>query len=107
MDECEKLSARADALEAAFRRRALRARDEGDIATMVKMRDAARDANEKKAERGALAATLAADLQAAQADPLGSARIDALMTRLEDTATKSREIAALYEAFVEWGAEPS
>lgn len=106
MDECEKLSARADALEAAFRRRAVRARDEGDIATMVRMRDAARVANEKKAERGVLANTLAADLQAAQAEPAG-AGLDAVMSRLEETANKSREIAALYEGFVEWDVEPS
>ena len=45
MDECERLRARADTLEAAFRRRAERARDERDIATMVRMRDAARVAN--------------------------------------------------------------
>ncbi|HEY6459463.1 MAG TPA: hypothetical protein VIY73_04905 [Polyangiaceae bacterium] len=106
MDECEKLGARADALEAAFRRRALRARDEGDIATMVRMRDAAREANEKKAERGALAQNLAADLLSAQAQPAGP-ELDALMTRLEETAGKSREIAALYEGFVQWEAEPS
>lgn len=106
MDECEKLSARVDALEAAFRRRAERARDERDIATMVRMRDAAHLANEKKAQRSALAATLSADLQKAQAEPTG-AGLDAVMARLEETASKSRELAELYEGFVSWDAEPS
>ncbi|MGH7295750.1 MAG: hypothetical protein ACRELB_12480 [Polyangiaceae bacterium] len=106
MDECEKLSARVDSLEAAFRRRAERARDERDIATMVKLRDAAKVANDMKAERGALAANLAADLDQAKAHPT-PAGLDAVMARLEQTATKSRELAKLYESFVAWEAEPS
>jgi hypothetical protein len=106
MDECEKLSARVDALEGAFRRRAERARDDRDIATMVRMRDVARVANEKRAERSALAASLSADLERAQAEPT-KARLDALMARLEETASKSREVADLYEGFVSWEAEPS
>jgi DNA-binding helix-hairpin-helix protein with protein kinase domain len=106
MDECEKLSARILALEAKFRRRAERARDERDIATMVRMRDAARVANEKKAEVAAVAGDLAADLARAQAEPT-EASLDALMTRLDATVTMSLEIASTYEAFVEWEAEPS
>jgi hypothetical protein len=106
MDECEKLSARLLALEGRFRRRAERARDERDIATMVRMRDAARLANDRKAEIAALAGDLAADLARAQAQPTESS-MDALMMRLEATAAKSNELAALYEPFVEWEAEPS
>ena len=67
MDECEKLSATLHALEGAFRRRAERARDERDIATMVRMRDAARASNERKTELAALAGDLATDLAYAQA----------------------------------------
>ena len=93
--------------KAAFRRRAERARDERDIATMVRMRDAAHLANERKTERSALAATLAADLAKAQAEPTGAGLLDAVMARLEETASKSRELAELYEAFVSWDAEPS
>jgi hypothetical protein len=33
--------------------------------------------------------------------------MDGLMSRLELTASKSRELAALYDPFVEWEAEPS
>jgi hypothetical protein len=106
MDECEKLSARLLELEAKFRRRAERARDERDIATMVRMRDAARVANEGKAEIAAMADDLAADLARAQAEPTEAA-MDALMARLDATAAKSLEIAATYDAFVEWEAEPS
>jgi hypothetical protein len=106
MDECEQLSARLLALEGKFRRRAERARDERDIATMVRMRDAARLANEKKAEIAAVAVDLAADLARAQAEPT-EASLDALMARLDATVTMSLEIVATYEAFVEWEAEPS
>jgi hypothetical protein len=106
MDECEKQSARLLALEEKFRRRAERARDERDIATMVRMRDAARVANEGKAELAAMAGDLAADLARAQAEPHG-APVEALLARLDATMTKSLQIAATYGAFVEWDAEPS
>jgi hypothetical protein len=106
LDECERLNARADSLEAAFRRRAERARDEGDISMLVKLRDAAREANALKADRGAVAASLAAELDRARAEPSG-AGLEALMARLEETASRSRELAALYESFVAWEAEPS
>jgi hypothetical protein len=106
MDECERLRARADSLEAGFRRRAERARDEGDIATMVRMRDAARVANMTKAALAELAGELSADLERAQAGPAG-APLDSLMARLEATAEKSRELAAVYEPFVDWAGEPS
>ena len=106
MDECEKLSARLLALEEKFRRRAERARDERDIATMVRMRDAARVANEKKAEIAAMAVDLATDLARAQAEP-SEAAMNALMARLDATMTASLQVAATYDAFVEWEAEPS
>jgi hypothetical protein len=106
MDECEKLTARLRALEGKFRRRAERARDERDIAMMVRMRDAAGAANDKKAEIAALAGDLSAALATAQTEPT-EASIDALMTRLEATAKKSHELAAVYAPFVEWEAEPS
>jgi hypothetical protein len=106
MDECEKLSATLKALEGAFRRRAERARDERDIATMVRMRDAARAANERKTELAALAGELATDLARAQAEA-SPASMDELLARLDLTATKSKELAALYDPFVEWEAEPS
>jgi hypothetical protein len=106
MDECEKLSAKLQVLEGAFRRRAERARDDRDIATMVRMRDAARAANERKTELAALAGDLATDLARAQAEAT-EASMDGLMSRLELTASKSRELAALYDPFVEWEAEPS
>jgi len=102
MDECEKLSARLLVLEGKFRRRAERARDERDIATMVRMRDAARVANEKKAE----VAAVAGDLARALAEPTDAA-LEALMARLDATVTMSLAIVATYEAFVEWEAEPS
>jgi hypothetical protein len=73
---------------------------------MVKMRDAARAANVLKTDRGAVAATLATDLDRARSEPTG-AGLEALMARLEETASKSRELAALYESFVAWEAEPS
>jgi hypothetical protein len=106
MDECERLRARVDAVETAFRRRAERARDERDIATMVRMRDAAHQANVVKAEIAALAAELSADLARAQAEQ-SAAVLEALMARLEATAEKSRELARVYEPFVDWGVEPS
>jgi hypothetical protein len=106
MDECERLSAALRSLEGKFRRRAERARDEGDLATMVRMRDAARAANQRKAEIAAMADDLALDLARAQAEP-SQATMDALMTRLDATATKSQEILAVYKPFVEWDAEPS
>jgi hypothetical protein len=106
MDECEKLSAHLQTLEAAFRRRAERARDERDITTMVRMRDAVRLANDRKSELAALAGGLATDLTRAQTQPT-EASFDALMARLEVTASKWRELEALYEPFVEWEAEPS
>ncbi|HEY3820745.1 MAG TPA: hypothetical protein VGL81_26445 [Polyangiaceae bacterium] len=106
MDECEKLRARLLALEERFRRRAERARDERDIATMVRMRDAARVANEKKAQIAAMAGDLAADLARAQAEPT-EASMTTLMTRLDATLASSLAIAALYEPFMEWEAEPS
>ena len=106
LQECEALSARAESLEAAFRRRAEKARDEGDIATMVTLRDAARAANAMKADRGALAADLAADLERARGEPTGE-ELARLMARLEETASKSRELAKLYESHVVWEAEPS
>ena len=106
MDECEKLSASVRALEAKFRRRAERARDERDLATMVRMRDAAHAANHHKAEIAAMADDLALDLARAQAEPT-EATMAALLTRLEATATKSQEILAVYKPFVEWDAEPS
>ncbi|HEX3345669.1 MAG TPA: hypothetical protein VHS09_13895 [Polyangiaceae bacterium] len=106
MDECEKLRARLLALEERFRRRAERARDERDIATMVRMRDAARVANEKKAAVAGMAGDLAADLTRAQAEAT-EASIAALMARLDATVAASLEIAAIYDAFVEWEAEPS
>jgi len=106
MDECERISARLLALEGKFRRRAERARDERDIATMVRMRDAARAANETKAEIAAMAWDLAVDLARAQAEPT-EASIGALMARLDATASKSLEVAVMYEAFVEWETEPS
>jgi hypothetical protein len=106
MDECEKLSAKLHGLEEAFRRRAERARDDRDIVTMVRMRDAAHAANDKRAELGILAQDLADDLARAQQDPTG-ASLDALMGRLEATATKSQELAAIYEPFVQWEQEPS
>ena len=106
MDDCEKLSAKLHTLEGAFRRRAERARDEGDIATMVRMRDAAHAAKERKTELAALAGELAADLTRAQAEGT-EASMDRLMARLELTATKSEELAAVYEPFVEWKGEPS
>jgi len=106
MDECEKLSARLLTLEEKFRRRAERARDERDIATMVRMRDAARVANERKAEIAAMAGDLATDLARAEAEPT-EASMTALMARLDATMATSLQIAATYEAFVEWEAEPS
>jgi hypothetical protein len=106
MDDCEKLNARLRALEGAFRRRAEKARDERDLATMMRMRDAARVANERKAEIASLASDLAVDLARAQAEST-EASFDALMARLEATATKSEQLAAVYEPFVEWEAEPS
>jgi hypothetical protein len=106
MDECERLSARLYTLEGAFRRRAERARDDRDIATMVRMRDAARAANGRRSELAALAGDLATDLARAQAEET-EASMDGLMARLELTATKSKELAAVYEPFVEWEAEPS
>jgi hypothetical protein len=106
MDDCEKLSAKLHTLEAAFRRRAERARDERDIATMVRMRDAARTANDRKTELAALAGGLAADLARAQAEAT-EASMNQLMAALEQTEAKSKELAAAYEPFVEWEAEPS
>ena len=106
MDECEKLSASVRALEGKFRRRAERARDERDLATMVRMRDAARAVNQHKAEIGAMADDLAVDLARAQAEPT-EATLGALMARLDATAVKSQEILAVYKPFVEWDTEPS
>ena len=106
MDDCERLRARLLALEERFRRRAERARDERDIALMVRMRDAARVTNEKKAVIAAMAGDLATDLARAQAEPTEAA-IAALMARLDATLAASLEIAATYDAFVEWEAEPS
>jgi hypothetical protein len=106
LEECERLRARADSLEAAFRRRAERARDEGDIATMLRMRDAARVAKGTKAALVELAGELSDDLARAQAVQ-SSEHVQALMVRLEATAEKSRELAAVYEPFVDWAGEPS
>jgi hypothetical protein len=106
MDECEKLRTKVLAMEDRFRRRAERARDERDIGTMVRMRDAARVANEKKAAIAALARDLASDLARAEAEPTDEA-LSALMARLDATLAASNEIAATYDAFVEWEAEPS
>lgn len=106
MDECERLRARSDALEAAFRRRAERARDERDIATMVRMRDAARVANVTKAEIATLATELSSDLERAQTEQTASV-LDTLMARLDATAEKSRALALVYEPFVDWTGEPS
>src|SRR5580658_388189 len=105
MDECEKLRTKVLALEDRFRRRAERARDERDIGTMVRMRDAAREANDKKAEIAALARDLAADLARAEAEPTEES-MSALMARLDATMGASNELAATYAAFVEWEAEP-
>jgi len=100
------LRGQVHALEEAFRRRAERARDEGDIATMVHMRDAARVGGAMKGEMAALAVDLEAELSRARRDPTG-AGLQPLMDRLEATAAKWRELAAVYEPFIEWEAEPS
>jgi hypothetical protein len=73
---------------------------------MVRMRDAARIANERKAEIAAMAGDLAADLARAQAEPT-DASMGALMASLDATVATSLQIVATYEAFVEWEAEPS
>jgi hypothetical protein len=106
IDEYDKLNGRVRALEEAFRRRAERARDERDIATMVRMRDAMHAANVGKAHLSGLADALALALSRAQAEQTQES-FDALMTRLDETAVASREVAALYEPFVEWRTEPS
>jgi hypothetical protein len=106
MDECEKLEARVQSLEAAVRRRAQRARDEGDIGTLVHIRDAAHEANLRKAERAEIASELAADLERAQKEQTAET-LAALTARLENAADKSRQIVAIYEGLVEWSSEPS
>jgi hypothetical protein len=106
MDECEKLEARVQSLEAAVRRRAERAREDGDINTIVRVRDAAHEANARKAERSAIAGDLAVDLERAQREQSPEA-LAALEARLDAAARKSREIAEIYEPLVEWAAEPS
>jgi hypothetical protein len=106
LDECEKLRVQLQSLEQAFRRRAERARDEGDIGTMVAMRDAARAAGIIKGEMGALAGDLDSELSRARQDPSG-AGLQPLLDRLEATAGKWRELATVYEPFIAWEAEPS
>jgi hypothetical protein len=73
---------------------------------MVRMRDAAKAAGAHKAEMAAIARDLDDDLARARQNPTGSA-LQTLMDRLEATAAKWREIAAVYEPFIEWEAEPS
>jgi hypothetical protein len=106
MDDCEKLEARVHSLEAAVRRRAQRAHEEGDIGTLVHIRDGAHEANVRKAERADIAQDLAADLARAQKEQTAES-LRALTSRLDSAAEKSRQIIAIYEGLVEWGSEPS
>jgi hypothetical protein len=106
IDEYDRLQARVQALEVAFRHRAERARDERDIATMVRLRDAMHEANARKAHLASLADGLAKALALAQAEQT-QASFDTLMTRLDETGVASHELAALYEPLVEWRTEPS
>jgi hypothetical protein len=73
---------------------------------MVRMRDAARVAGEHKAEMAAIARDLDEDLARARQSPAGPA-LQTLMDRLEATAAQWRAIAAVYEPFIAWEAEPS
>jgi hypothetical protein len=73
---------------------------------MVRMRDAVRAAGTYKAEMAALAGDLDDELARARQSPTGPA-LQPLMDRLEATAAKWRELAAVYEPFIAWEAEPS
>jgi len=73
---------------------------------MVRMRDAAKVAGGHKAEMAALAQDLDDELSRARQNPTGPG-LQALMDRLEATAAKWRELAAVYEPFIAWDTEPS
>jgi hypothetical protein len=73
---------------------------------MVRLRDAAKVAGMRKAEMAALARDLDDELERARENPT-AAGMQALLDRLEATAAKWRDLAAVYEPFVAWDAEPS
>lgn len=73
---------------------------------MVRLRDAAKIAGMHKAEMTTLARDLDAELARARENPTGPG-LQALLDRLEATAAKWRELAAVYEPFIAWDAEPS